>query len=112
MPYSAKIRTPEEALEMRRVVARRWAKKNRANNLEKMRSYGRAYYDKNSAKFAEYRKSLKHQTYIQNWALENKGYYKKYRQAYHLFRQYGITVEERDALFAQFDGACHCCRQP
>ena len=60
-------------------------------------------------------------TYQKAWREQNRDKMRKYAQKYrdahrdvpqHLFRKYGITVQDKERMWAEQDGKCKVCGEP
>lgn len=62
---------------------------------------------------AEYQRQWRetHRGYQTEWARKNKGRYKESQRNYALVRNYGITTEQYNDLFAKQEGRCRICHR-
>lgn len=80
--------------EQKREYDRSW----RAKNPEKSKEYRERYYRKNPGKWKEYARASRRR-HPEAW------------KSYHFKSKYGLTLEERDAMFKAQDGKCSICQE-
>ena len=90
---------------MRNEVRRRYNAKHR----DKVRANAKRYYEQNPEKFARWRNAEDRQAYMRQYRLDNKAGMKRYQEAWRLMNIFGITIQERDDIFARSGGQCAIC---
>jgi Autographiviridae endonuclease VII len=105
VPYSKTKNTPEQYRVLRNAACNRYNAKHR----HKVRASARRYYEQNPEKFARWRSTEHRQAYMRQFRQNNKPEIKRYQEAWRLLNVFGITIQERDDIFARSGGLCAIC---
>ncbi len=87
-------------------------------NEERQKEYGRRYYEANKEKVLERQRRryvAKHEEirlYSQKWHSDNIERRKQYYLKNTLKREYGLTVDQYNAMVAEQHGLCAICKKP